>query len=112
MTSSGTAPHGEQAWAWTVSGMLSIPISRRNVVGTLACAVTCAVFAGLQNLRLVEQSAVAVVVTVPAPTIGFLPSSAELYSEAADSAALVSGRLPAPAAAAASAEACSCWCTR
>ncbi len=78
MTSSGTAPHGEQAWAWTVSGMLSIPISRRKVVGTLASSVTCTVFAGLQNLRLVEQSAVAVVVTVPAPTIGFLPSSAEL----------------------------------
>ena len=35
MMSSGLPPHGEHAWECTVSGIVSMPITRRNAVGTL-----------------------------------------------------------------------------
>ena len=49
MMSSGLAPHGEHAWECTVIGMVSMPITRRNAVGTLVLSVTWTVLAGLQN---------------------------------------------------------------
>ena len=52
-------------------------------------------------------------VTVPAPTIGFLPSSAELKCGGrGECRGRCRAGCSAPAAAAASAEACSCWWTR
>ena len=56
MTSSGRPPHGEQAEACTLSVIVLMPINRRKYVGMFAVSVMCTVFAGLQNVVLVEQS--------------------------------------------------------
>ena len=70
-----------------------------------AVSVMCTVFAGLQNVGLVEQSSVMLAVTLDTPTMRFLAVFSALRLWAAAVAAPVFGRLPAPAATAASAEA-------
>ena len=79
ITSSGTALHGEQAVACTLTGIDLMPISCRNVVGTAAVSSTTTVFAPRQVGSVFEHTVCTLTATLGTPGIEFFDPVLALY---------------------------------